>query len=241
MTGKFGDLTGRNALVTGAAGGIGSAIVDSLWKAGANVIATDVEKKDGSDDAFIACDLASVIEINALVEELENRCDDLDIFVHACGITNDAVLWKMTDTAWREVMAVNLDSAFLLLKRIVPMLRRSEAGSVVLVSSINGERGKFGQANYSASKAGLIALAKTAAQELGKFNVRVNAIAPGLIDTEMTRGLPEEMRARAIEETPLGRSGQPEDVASATLFLASDAARHITGQVLRVDGGQLTG
>jgi NAD(P)-dependent dehydrogenase (short-subunit alcohol dehydrogenase family) len=138
------------------------------------------------------------------------------------------------------VLAVNLDSAFHLLSGLAPLLRKSGRASVVLVSSINGERGKFGQANYSASKAGLIALAKTAARELGRFGVRVNAIAPGLVETPMTAQLEEAVRERAIEESALGRIGKPEDVARAALFLCSALGGHVTGQVLRVDGGQCT-
>jgi acetoacetyl-CoA reductase/3-oxoacyl-[acyl-carrier protein] reductase len=136
-------------------------------------------------------------------------------------------------------MSVNLDSAFHLLRRSVPLLRRAGGGAVVLVSSINGQRGKLGQANYAASKAGLIGLSKTAALELGAFSIRVNCVAPGWIDTPLTAAVPPDFRERAIEETPLRRLGQPEDVALAVLFLCSDMSRHVTGQVLRVDGGQL--
>ena len=136
-------------------------------------------------------------------------------------------------------MRVNLDAAFYLLKRTIPIMRDSGEGAVVLISSINGERGKLGQANYAASKAGLLGLGRTAARELGRFGIRVNIIAPGMILTGMTEKLPKELRARAAEESVLGRLGTPEDVARACLFLASPLARHITGQVLRVDGGQL--
>jgi len=162
------------------------------------------------------------------------------VLVHAAGITRDGVLWKMTDDAWEDVIRVNLDSAFWLLRDAVPWLRRAEGGSVVLISSINGERGKFGQANYAASKAGLIGLGRSAARELGKFGVRVNLVAPGLIETPMTETLPEDAKRKALEETALGRFGRPEDVAGAVLFLASALSAHVTGQVLRVDGGQLT-
>jgi NAD(P)-dependent dehydrogenase (short-subunit alcohol dehydrogenase family) len=165
----------------------------------------------------------------------------IDVLVHAAGITRDAVLWKMTPAMWREVLAVNLDAAFHLLQVAVPRMRARGGGSIVLISSINGERGKFGQANYAASKAGLIGLARTTAREVGRFGVRSNVVAPGMILTPMTRDLPEEIRARAEAETALGRLGTPEDVARVVLFLASNLSAHVTGQTLRVDGGQLIG
>jgi 3-oxoacyl-[acyl-carrier protein] reductase len=145
----------------------------------------------------------------------------------------------MTADAWDRVLRVNLDSAFHLLHGAVPLLRRAKDSSVILVTSINGERGKFGQSNYAASKAGLIGLGRTAARELGAFGVRVNMIAPGMIRTAMTEQLGDEVRERAQEETVLRRLGEPDDVARVALFLASDLSRHVTGQVLRVDGGQL--
>jgi len=149
------------------------------------------------------------------------------------------VLWKMDPDDWDQVVRVNLDSAFHLLRGAVPLLRAAGDASVILVTSINGERGKFGQANYAASKAGLIGLGRTAARELGAFGVRVNLIAPGMIETRMTAHLPEDVRRRARDESALGRLGEPGDVAGAALFLASPLSRHVTGQVLRVDGGQL--
>ena len=161
------------------------------------------------------------------------------VFVHAAGISRDGMLWKLDDERWNTVMRVNLDSAFWLLRALVPGMRSARGGAAVLISSINGERGKRGQANYAASKAGLIALGRTAARELGHFGIRVNVVAPGLIHTAMTRALAEDITTAAIRETALGHAGEPEDVADAVLFLCSSMARHITGQVLRVDGGQL--
>jgi acetoacetyl-CoA reductase/3-oxoacyl-[acyl-carrier protein] reductase len=145
----------------------------------------------------------------------------------------------MEEEAWSEVLSVNLDSAFYLLKEATPLLRKAGSGSVVLISSINGQRGKFGQANYAASKSGLIALGKTAALELGRFQIRVNTVAPGWIETPMTEGIPGEFRQRALDESALGRLGEPDDVARVVLFLCSDLSRYVTGQVVRVDGGQL--
>jgi acetoacetyl-CoA reductase/3-oxoacyl-[acyl-carrier protein] reductase len=234
-------LDGRVALVAGGSGGIGAAVARHLAAAGARVVVADLAGRPCPPGAeFAACDLRAPAEIQGVVEHLRADGGRIDILVHAAGIARDAVLWKMDDAAWSEVMEVNLDSAFHLLRAAAPLLRTTGGGSVVLIASINGERGKFGQANYAASKAGLIALARSAAAEMGRSGVRVNAIAPGWIDTPMTAGLPAEARARAVGESLLGRTGTPDDVARAVLFLATPLARHITGQVIRVDGGQLT-
>ncbi len=230
------ELDGAVALVTGALGGIGRAIAQSLSAAGARVIGTDLHEGDGE---CIACDVTERSQVDALVERVAKEHGGLDIVVHAAGITRDGFLWKLDDDAWSSVLRVNLDAAFMLLRAAAPHLRRSTKGSAVLISSINGERGKLGQSNYAASKAGLIGLAKSAAREFGRDGARVNVVAPGIIETAMTSDLPVEVKKRAVAETVLGRMGQPEDVASAVLFLCSGLARHITGQTLRVDGGQL--
>jgi len=233
-------LDGKVAMVTGAAGGIGTAIVDLLLRAGATVAAVDLPGRTVSDGALaLECDLADAAGAAAVSAAFEARFDRLDVLVHAAGITRDAVIWKMDDEAWSSVLSVNLDAAFRLVRSAVPWMRRGRGGSIVLIASINAERGKFGQANYAASKAGLIALGRTVARETGRFGVRVNVVAPGLIETAMTASLPAEARAQAIAESALGVAGRPEDVAQAVLFLASDMSRHVTGQVLRVDGGQL--
>jgi 3-oxoacyl-[acyl-carrier protein] reductase len=235
------DLEGKVALVAGGGGGIGSAVGALLLAAGAKVVSADRPQRPGPAGAVsVACDLSRPPEVGRLLETVRKDRSRLDVVVHSAGITRDSVLWKMKDEDWSSVLAANLDSAFYLLKAAVPLLRESGGGSVVVISSINGERGKFGQANYAASKAGLAALAKTAALELGRFGIRVNAVAPGWIETPMTAGLPDEVRQRAQAETALGRLGRPEDVARAVLFLSSALAGHVTGQVLRVDGGQLT-
>lgn len=238
-------LAGRVALVAGGGGGIGRSVVALLAAAGARVVSLDLP---GTPEVAAAeridCDLRDPAAIGAALEAFGSRHRRLDIVVHAAGITRDGVLWKLTAEDWDEVLAVNLGSAFHLLRLAAPVLRATSSGkgsgSVVLVSSINGERGKFGQSNYAASKAGLIGLARSAARELGAFGVRVNVVAPGLIATPMTAGLPPEAITRAVTETALGRIGSPEDVAGTVLYLASDLSRHVTGQVLRVDGGQLT-
>jgi acetoacetyl-CoA reductase/3-oxoacyl-[acyl-carrier protein] reductase len=231
-------LAGRRVLVAGGGGGIGRAIVELFVAAGAEVVSVDRPGVGVPRGALAqSCDLSRADEVRALYERL--GWERLDALVHAAGITRDAVLWKLDDEDWRDVLATNLDSAFYCLRGAVPLLRGRAGASVVLIASINGERGKFGQANYAASKAGLIALARTAARELGRFGVRVNALAPGLVRTAMIADLPPTVVARAEEESALGRLAEPEDVARAALFLVSDLARHVTGQVLRVDGGQL--
>ena len=233
-------LEGRVALVTGAGGAIGASIAETLLRAGATLIATDLPGLSCPTGSIsVPCDLSDPAAIESLVQSVEESHGRLDILVHCAGVTRDAVVWKMATEDWNTVMRINLDSAFHLLRHSAAMLRKSKTGAVVFISSINGERGKFGQANYAASKAGLIGLARTAAREFGRAGVRVNVIAPGLIDTPMTAGLPEEVKAEAVAQTVLGRAGTPGDVAGATLFLCSDLGRHVTGQVLRVDGGQL--
>jgi acetoacetyl-CoA reductase/3-oxoacyl-[acyl-carrier protein] reductase len=234
-------LEGRVALVAGGSGGIGAAVVTLFAQAGARVVSVDRPGSTPSANALrsLECDVTDAHAVAELFARL--AADQLapELLVHTVGITRDAMLWKLDLEAWSSVMRTNLDSAFLMLRAAIGPMRARGAGAIVLLSSINGERGKLGQANYAASKAGLIGLAKTAAREFGRFGVRVNVVAPGLVDTAMTRALAPEVRAASIAESALGRAAQPDDVASAVLFLCSDMSRHITGQVLRVDGGQL--
>jgi 3-oxoacyl-[acyl-carrier protein] reductase len=240
MNDSFG-LAGKTALVTGGAGGIGAAVCRRLLQAGVAVTSADLPGRASAKGAFsLDADLRDPGAPDALVAAHLGRFQRLDLVVHAAGIARDAMLWKMDDAAWDDVLAVNLAAGFRLLRAAIPAMRAAGGGAVVLLASINGERGKAGQANYAASKAGLIALGRTAAREGGRFGIRVNVIAPGWIETAMTATLPEEVRDRARQETALGKLGQPEDVASAALFLLSPLAGHVTGQVLRVDGGQLT-
>ncbi len=233
-------LSGRTALVAGGSGGIGSVTATLLARAGARVLSVDRPGTVAPEGAEgLVCDLADPRAIEHLASEVRERVNVLDLLVHSAGITRDGVMWRMCDEDWSNVLEVNLGSAFRLLRGTAPLLRARGGGSVVLISSINGERGKFGQSNYAASKAGLIGLARSAARELGRDGVRVNVVAPGFVRTAMTAALAEEHRRRAVDETVLGRAAEPEDVAYAVLFLCSDLARHVTGQVLRVDGGQL--
>jgi 3-oxoacyl-[acyl-carrier protein] reductase len=230
-------MQGCVCLVTGGAGGIGSSIGEQLTEMGAQVVSVDVDESDVEGSQV--CDVSDPAQVRGLVERVVEQHGRLDVLVHAAGITRDRVLWKMADEDWDHVLSVNLSSAFHLLKAAAPHLRASPRGSVVLISSINGERGKFGQANYAASKAGLIGLARTAAKELGASGVRVNVVAPGLIATPMTADLPFDVVATAVDESALQRVGTAQDVARAVLFLCSEMSGHVTGQVLRVDGGQL--
>lgn len=234
------DLSGTCAWVTGAGRGIGLACARLLAQHGASVVGFDI--MPGADLAAVASaralDVTDSAAVNRAVSELSSDGLAPDILVNNAGITRDNVLWKLSDEDWASVLHVNLDGAFYLTRAVAPLMRERRRGSIVNITSINGQRGKFGQSNYSASKAGLIGLTKTAARELGRFGIRVNAVAPGMIDSEMTGNVPADARQRAIDETLLGHIGQSDDVAACVLFLASRAAGHITGQVIRVDGGQ---
>lgn len=235
-------LQGQVAIVTGGGGGIGTAVAAELHDAGARVVTFDRANRPGPPGTdSIPCDMASGVEVAAALEQVVRGEGRLDIVVHCAGITRDRSLARMTGVEWSEVIETNLGSAFHLVHGAIAPLRAAGGGVIVLVSSINAERGKAGQANYTASKAGLIGLAKTAARELGRHGIRVNVVAPGWIDSAMTAALEPAFRQRALDETVLGRVGTPGDVAGPVLFLCSPLSRHITGQVLRVDGGQLIG
>ena len=234
-------MRGKRVLLSGGGGGIGAAIASRLHGVGAQVWSLDLPGKSAPSGIHsIPCDLRDAEAIARCVKAFASQESEmLDSLIHCAGVTEDAVLWKMGDEAWRRVMAVNLDAAFYLLRACAPLLRNNGSGSVVLISSINGERGKFGQSNYSASKAGLLGFAKASARELGRFDVRVNCVCPGFIETPMSEAMPVAGKQRAVAESVLGRAGRPEDVAHAALFLCSPLSAHITGQSLRVDGGQL--
>jgi 3-oxoacyl-[acyl-carrier protein] reductase len=235
-------LHGKVALVAGGGGAIGSAIAARLFEAGARVYSLDLPGHQGPAGAVsLFGDLTQPADIDRALAHIHEQSHRLDVVVHAAGITRDARVWKLSTEDWRAVLTVNLDSAFSLVHAAVPFVRQTGGGSIVLVSSINGQRGKVGLAAYSASKAGIDSLARTTAREVGSFGIRVNAIAPGWIHSPMTAAVPEEARKRALEESALGRFGEPDDIARAALFLAGEMGRHVTGQVIRVDGGQLIG
>lgn len=232
----------RTALVTGAGRGIGRAIADALaseaWVAG-----LDVAFPDGAGAAgmTLEADVSDCAQVHGAMERLLGERGGLDWVVCAAGITRDRVSWKMSEADWSDVLAVNLTGAFHTARAAARALRESGRGRLVFISSINGLRGSFGQANYAAAKAGLVGLARSLALELARDAVTVNVVAPGFIDTAMTRDLPDGVRARALARTPLGRLGTVSDVAATVRFLCGEAAGFITGAVLPVDGGQLLG
>lgn len=232
----------RTAVVTGAGRGIGRAIVERLagdaWVAGLDVGFPD---GPGAAQCVQEADVADSAAVNAALSRVLEARGGVDWVVCAAGITRDRVSWKMGDAEWSDVLAVNLTGAFNTARAAAPALRRAPAGRLVFISSINGLRGSFGQTNYAAAKAGLVGLARSLALELARDGVTVNVVAPGFIDTPMTRQLPESVRARALARTPLGRFGDAADVAHTVRFLCDAAAGFITGAVLPVDGGQLLG
>jgi 3-oxoacyl-[acyl-carrier protein] reductase len=228
----------RTVIVTGGASGIGAAVARMFRTAGATVHVLDLRPPETPCRTFHQVDVTRPEAVEQAITAVRAAEGRIDAMVVCAGITRDGVVWKLSDEDWNEVIAVNLTGAFYCVRAAARHLREGGGGSIVLVSSINGERGKLGQANYSASKAGLIGLGKSAARELARFGIRVNVVSPGLTDTEMTRAMPEPARAASLAECLLGRAATPEDVAGPILFLCSDMAQHITGQVLRVDGGQ---
>ncbi len=235
MTGEF---DGRLAVVTGGSGAIGAEIVAALSRGGATAISLDVSPTKDAHAKWIACDVRNDDSVAAAVHAVRERYGRLDIVVHAAGIARDAVLWKLPVENWDLVQQVNLRGAFLLMRHTIPLLREN-GGHIVLIGSINGSRGKFGTSAYSASKAGLIGLAKTAARETGRFGITVNVIEPGWVRTPLTESHPPSVREAALAETLTGEFVEPSDIAATALFLCGRGGRHITGQVLRVDSGQL--
>ena len=233
------ELTGRTAIVTGGLRGIGQAIADRLADAGADVYVFDVlpaEQAAASTHVLHSVDISDPKAVRAAVDALPAAAT---VLVNNAGITRDRSLAKMSDEEWSGVLAVNLTGAFNMIRAAAPGMIGAGGGRIVNITSINGIRGKFGQANYTAAKAGLIGLTKTAAREFGPKGITVNAVAPGMVMTDMALSLSQEFRDLALAEAVLDRLPEPSDVADAVLFLVSDAARTITGQVLNVDSGQL--
>jgi len=226
---------GQLALVTGAGRGIGRTIADALAAAGADVHCFDIEQPVNCPHGFSKVDISEAAAVNDAVAALAAAPT---LLVNNAGITRDRTLAKMSDEEWAAVLGVNLTGAFNMIRAVAPGMAARGFGRIVNITSINGLRGKFGQGNYAASKAGLIGLTKTAAKEFGKKGVTVNAVAPGMVLTDMARSVPPEVTAQARHEAALAALAEPEDIAHAVLFLLSDGGRAITGEVLRVDAGQ---
>ena len=244
------NLEGKSAIVTGGSIGIGAAIAVKLAECGANVAinyrkhSEEAEavilriKNLGSKGFMVQADISKFEDADKMVKKVMDEFGGIDILVNNAGINWDGVIWKMTEEQWDSVLNTNLKGSFNYIRAVSPVFREQQSGKIINITSINGLRGKFGQANYSASKAGIIGLTKSVARELGKYNVNVNAVAPGLIETDMMKNIEESVRAAALEDIVLKRIGQPDDVANMVAFLCTDLARHITGEVIKVDGGQ---
>jgi 3-oxoacyl-[acyl-carrier protein] reductase len=238
--GSFASLDGKVALVTGGSRGIGRAIALELGRAGADVV---LSYRTGREEAervaaeiggrAVEADVSDAASARSLVEE----AGELDVLVNNAGVTRDGVLARMSDDDWREVIDTNLSSVFYTCRAAARSMMKRRAGAIVNVSSIVGIHGNFGQTNYAASKAGIIGFTKSLARELGSRNVRANVVAPGYVRSRLTDVLPEEATKTMLDATPLGRLGDPEDVAGAVRFLCADEARFVTGAVLLVDGG----
>lgn len=235
------EVGGKVAVITGGSGAIGGAIVQALQRAGARAIALDVVQSAAPGIPWVQCDVRDDASVAQAISEVSRQYGQVDVAVHAAGVSRDAVLWKLKVDDWDFVQAVNLRGAFLLMRHAIPLMRARSAGRIVLIGSINGSRGKFGTAAYSASKAGLLGLMKSAARETGKFGVLVNVIEPGWVRTPMTETVPQAIREAALAESLVGSFLDPDDIAAAVLYLCGPGGRRITGQVLRVDGGQFLG
>ena len=249
----MGLLTGKTALITGAARGIGKAIALKYASEGANIAFTDLVLNDdmkagleatrqepealGVKCLAYAGNAADFAETEAVVKQIHADFGSIDILVNNAGITKDGLMLRMSEAQWDAVLNVNLKSAFNFIHACAPIMLRQRGGSIINMSSVVGVHGNAGQCNYSASKAGMIGLAKSIAQELGPKGVRANAVAPGFIETAMTAQLPEDIRKDWMKKIPLRRGGQVEDIANVCLFLASDMSSYVTGQVIQIDGG----
>ncbi len=240
-------IKGKVAVITGAGRGIGKAIALKFAENGASLAlisrsdrAIDLAKElaeKGIDAIGYSLDVSDFARVQEVAAEIINHFSRVDILVNNAGITRDMLLLRMTEQDWDQVINVNLKSVFNMTKAFVPQMIKQREGNIINMSSVVGVSGNAGQANYSASKAGIIGFTKSVAKELGARNIRCNALAPGFIETDMTQTLPENMRKQWINSIPLRRSGTPEDVANAALFLASDMSSYITGQVINVCGG----
>ena len=248
----MGLLTGKTAIITGAARGIGKALALKFAEEGANIAFTDLVIDESGEETrkeieakgvkclAYASNAANFEETAEVVKKIHEDFGTIDVLVNNAGITKDGLMLRMTEAQWDAVINVNLKSAFNFVHACLPIMMRQRGGSIINMSSVVGVHGNAGQANYAASNAGMIALAKSVAQEMGSRGVRANAIAPGFIETAMTHQLSDEVRKEWMKQIPLRRGGQAEDVANVAVFLASDLSSYVTGQVIQVDGGMNT-
>lgn len=244
------ELEGKVAIVTGGTRGIGRAIVLDLAANGADValnyrVSADLAQELAESiqamnrrAMIVQADVSSFDDAQAMVAQVMEEFGKVDILINNAGMNWDSVVWKMTEEQWDRVINVDLKGTFNYTRAVAPLFREQGSGKIVNITSINGLRGKFGQTNYTAAKAGVIGFTKTCARELGRKSINVNAVAPGLIETEMVKEAPEKVREMALAEIVLDRLGLPEEVAYVVTFLCTEKARHITGQVIQVDGGQ---
>ena len=242
-------LEGKTALITGAARGIGKALALRFAEHGANIAFTDLvidengeQTKREIEELGVRCEAyasnaADFAQTAEVVEKVKSDFGHIDILVNNAGITKDGLMMRMSEGQWDAVINVNLKSAFNFIPAVLPTMMRQRKGSIINMASVVGVHGNAGQSNYAASKAGLIALAKSIAQEVGSRGIRANAIAPGFIETAMTAALPDEVRQEWTKKIPLRRGGTPDDIADVALFLASDLSSYVSGQVIQVDGG----
>ncbi len=242
-------LEGKVALITGAARGIGKGLALKFASEGADIAFTDLVIDENAENTVkeiealgvkckgYASNAANFEETEKVVAEVKNDFGHIDILVNNAGITKDGLMLRMSEAQWDAVIAVNLKSAFNFIHAVLPIMMRQKSGSIINMASVVGVHGNAGQSNYAASKAGLIALAKSIAQEVGSRGIRANAIAPGFIETAMTAALPDDIRKDWVGKIPLRRGGQVEDIANVATFLASDMSSYVTGQVIQVDGG----
>ena len=239
------DLTGKVALITGATGGIGTQIAKKMYAQGAILALTDMNmdklkalQSELGDRVFVySANLTDSDSLKELVKNVEKECGKIDILVNNAGITKDGLSMRMTDEQWQQVLDINLTAGFKLARAVIPGMMKRRFGRIIGMASIVGVMGNAGQANYSASKAGLIAMSKCMAQELASRGITLNCVAPGFIKTPMTDALTDEVKAQLLKEVPMGRLGTAEDIANTVVFLASDEAAYITGQTIHVNGG----
>jgi 3-oxoacyl-[acyl-carrier protein] reductase len=244
------NLKGQVAIVTGSAQGIGLAIAAALSREGARLVISDIREEaaaeaakqlsaGGQESMAMAANVADDASVKAMVDKVMSSWGKIDILINNAGITRDALLIRMKEADWDAVLDINLKGVFHCTKAVLPVMTKQRSGKIVNIASIVGVMGNAGQANYVASKAAVIGLTKTTAREYASRGIAVNAVAPGFIQTAMTDALSQDVRQRLMEQIPLGRLGTPQDVANAVMFLVSEQAGYITGQVLHVNGGML--